>query len=93
MIATGSLRATCVLFTYTFYLAEDEATQAHGPHEGGGHFLFLSGISGPDGDYTGQISKLESPTYQDSASECHISFFHYINGDLVNSNFSSDHSS
>lgn len=66
-----------------FSSVDDEATQAHGPHEGGGHLLFLSGTSGPDGDYTDQIGRLESPTYRDSASECHISFSHYINGDLV----------
>ena len=28
-------------------LVDDEATAAHGPHEGGGHFLFLVGNLGP----------------------------------------------
>jgi hypothetical protein len=29
------------------HLVDDEATAAHGPHEGGGHFLFLVGNLGP----------------------------------------------
>jgi hypothetical protein len=31
----------------TFNIVDDEATAAHGPHEGGGHFLFLVGNLGP----------------------------------------------
>ena len=63
---------------------DDELTQAHGPHEGGGRFLFLSGLLEPEGDYTDQLALLESPTYRDSAVECHMAFSHYLNGDLVN---------
>ena len=67
----------------TFYsIVDDDVTKPFGPHEGG-HFLFLYGKLGIDGDYTDQVGRLESPTYRDSASECRISFSHYINGDLV----------
>ena len=60
----------------------DIVTKPFGPHEGG-HFLFLFGKLGIDGDYTDQVGRLESPTYRDTNSECHMSFAHYINGDMV----------
>ena len=60
----------------------DSYTQPHGPYEGGSHFLFLYGKLGSDGDYSNQVGRIFSPEYTQSATDCKLDLFYYLNGDL-----------
>lgn len=61
--------------------SNDSLTSSHGPFVGGGHFLYLHGKLGADGDYSGEQGRVLSPTYTQSASECYLYIYYYINGD------------
>ena len=54
---------------------------SHGPFNGGSHFLYLYGKLGPDGDYSQQVGRIFSPEYTQSATECKLDLFYYMNGD------------
>ena len=55
-------------------------SNAHGPYDGGSHFLYLYGKIGPEGDYTNETGRVFSPMYTQSAAECTLDLFYYING-------------
>ena len=63
-----------------FFLDNDSYTNGHGPYNGGSHFLYLYGKLGSEGDYSAEEGRAFSPTYTQSASECSLDLFYYING-------------
>ena len=62
------------------YLDNDSLTNAHGPYDGGSHFLYLNGKLGAEGDYVNDTGRVFSPMYTQSAAECTLDLFYYING-------------
>ena len=60
----------------------DSYTHTNGPYEGGSHFLYLYGKLGSDGDYSNQVGRIFSPEYTQSATDCKLDLFYYLNGDL-----------
>ena len=62
------------------YTDNDSLTNPHGPYDGGSHFLYLYGKMGPEGDYTNETGRVFSPMYTQSAAECTLDLFYYING-------------
>ena len=62
------------------YTDNDSLTNPHGPYDGGSHFLYLYGKMGPEGDYTNESGRVFSPMYTQSAAECTLDLFYYING-------------
>ena len=65
---------------FILYLDNDSLTNAHGPYDGGSHFLYLNGKLGAEGDYVNETGRVFSPMYTQSASECTLDLFYYING-------------
>ena len=67
--------------TFSCNADNDSLTSPHGPYDGGSHFLYLYGKMGPEGDYTNETGRVFSPMYTQSAAECTLDLFYYINGD------------